>query len=65
MVGIQKCSDVYSISLAFAIPVAVFDVSKVTEYIEVRHAAGSEVYLGFSGEVENPEPGEVIFADNS
>ena len=54
-----------SISLAFAIPVAVFDISKITEYIEVRYAAGSEVYLAFSGEIENPERREVIFADSS
>src|SRR5262249_1578902 len=54
-----------SISLAFAIPVAVFDVSKIAEYIEVRYASGSEVYLPFSGEIENPEPREVIFADGS
>lgn len=54
-----------SISLAFAIPVAVFDVSKIAEYIDVRYAVGSEVYLAFSGEIENPEPREVIFADSS
>jgi DNA/RNA-binding domain of Phe-tRNA-synthetase-like protein len=54
-----------SISLAWAIPVAAFDVSKISEYIEVGYATGSEVYLTFSGEIENPEPGEVIFADNS
>jgi len=54
-----------SISLAFAIPVAVFDVSKIAEYLEVRYALGSEVYLAFSGEIENPEPREVIFADSS
>jgi DNA/RNA-binding domain of Phe-tRNA-synthetase-like protein len=54
-----------AISLAFAIPVAVFDVSKIAECLEVRYAAGSEVYLAFSGEVENPEAHEVIFADNA
>ncbi len=48
--------DLYNaISLAFAIPVAVFDVSKIAECIEVGYAAGSEVYLAFSGEVEKPE----------
>ena len=52
-----------AISIAFAIPVAVFDVSRVAEYLEVRYAAGSEVYAAFSGETENPEPREVIFAD--
>jgi DNA/RNA-binding domain of Phe-tRNA-synthetase-like protein len=54
-----------AISLAFAIPVAVFDVSKITECLEVRYAVGSEDYLAFSGEVENPEAHEVIFADNA
>jgi DNA/RNA-binding domain of Phe-tRNA-synthetase-like protein len=54
-----------AISLAFAIPVAAFDVSKIAEYLEVRYAAGSEIYSTFSGETESPEPGEVIFADHS
>ncbi len=52
-----------AVSLAFAIPIAVFDVSRIADYLEVRHAAGSETYLTFSGEIENPEPGEIIFAD--
>jgi DNA/RNA-binding domain of Phe-tRNA-synthetase-like protein len=52
-----------AISLAFAIPVAVFDVSAITEYIEVRYATGTETYLAFSGETEHPDPHEVIFAD--
>jgi DNA/RNA-binding domain of Phe-tRNA-synthetase-like protein len=50
-------------SLAFAIPVAVFDVSEVAEHLEVRHATGDETYLSFSGEIEHPDPREVIFAD--
>jgi DNA/RNA-binding domain of Phe-tRNA-synthetase-like protein len=54
-----------AVSLAFAIPVAVFDVAKIAERLEVRYAAGAETYLAFSGEVENPAPGEVIFADNA
>jgi DNA/RNA-binding domain of Phe-tRNA-synthetase-like protein len=52
-----------ALSLAFAIPVAVFDVAKIAEHIEVRRADGTETYLSFSGDVETPEPGEVIFAD--
>ena len=52
-----------AISLAFAIPVAVFDLAKVDGVLEVRHAAGNESYLAFSGEIEHPEPHEVIFAD--
>ena len=52
-----------AISIAFAIPVAVFDLSKISGNLEVRHASGSESYLTFSGEVEHPEAREVIFAD--
>jgi|SRR5579875_3503183 len=52
-----------SISLAFATPIAVFDVSKIADHLEVCYAAGDETYLTFSGETENPEPHEVVFAD--
>jgi DNA/RNA-binding domain of Phe-tRNA-synthetase-like protein len=52
-----------AVSLAFAMPVAVFDLGKVAGYLEVRHAYGDEQYQAFSGEIETPEPGEVIFAD--
>jgi DNA/RNA-binding domain of Phe-tRNA-synthetase-like protein len=52
-----------AISLAFAVPVAVFDVSKVADYVEVRHATGDERYETFAGEIEHPDPHEVIFAD--
>ena len=54
-----------AISLAFAIPVAVFDVSEIAEYLEVRYATGDERYLAFSGEIEHPDAHEVIFADNA
>ncbi|WP_199431248.1 B3/B4 domain-containing protein [Qaidamihabitans albus] len=54
-----------AISMSFAIPIAVFDVAEVVEHIEVRHARGDETYLAFSGEVEHPEPREVVFADAS
>jgi len=54
-----------AISLAYAIPIAVFDVARIAEYIEVRYAAGNEIYLAFSGEAENPEAHEVIFADSA
>jgi DNA/RNA-binding domain of Phe-tRNA-synthetase-like protein len=52
-----------AVSLAFAVPVAVFDVAAITGPLEVRYAAGDEEYLTFTGEVEHPAPGEVIFAD--
>jgi DNA/RNA-binding domain of Phe-tRNA-synthetase-like protein len=52
-----------AVSIAYAIPVAVFDVSQVSGFVEVRHAAGDETYVTFSGETEHPPAGEVIFAD--
>jgi DNA/RNA-binding domain of Phe-tRNA-synthetase-like protein len=52
-----------AISLAFAIPVAVFDVSEIDDHVEVGYATGDETYLTFAGETEHPEPREVIFAD--
>lgn len=54
-----------SISLAFALPVAVFDASKIVDYLEVRYATGDEIFLTFSGEMENPDPHEVVFADSA
>jgi DNA/RNA-binding domain of Phe-tRNA-synthetase-like protein len=54
-----------AVSAAFAIPVAVFDLEKVTGRLEVRYADGDEDYLTFSGETEQPSPREVIFADQS
>jgi Uncharacterized conserved protein len=54
-----------AISLAFAIPVAVFDTARVTDHLIVRRATGTETYVTFSGETEHPEPGEVIFADGA
>lgn len=52
-------------SAAFATPVAVFDVAKVTGHLEVRYADGGEDYLTFSGHTEHPRPHEVIFADQA
>ena len=52
-----------AVSLAFALPVAILDADAIAGPLEVRHAAGDEQYESFAGEVEAPEPGEVIFAD--
>lgn len=52
-----------AISLAFAIPVAVFDIARVVQQLEVRYARGDENYVTFGGEIEHPEAGEVVFAD--
>lgn len=52
-------------SVAFAIPIAVFDIGKVEGGLTVRPAQGEERYETFSGTIETPEPGEIIFADNA
>ncbi|TDD17843.1 B3/B4 domain-containing protein [Nonomuraea diastatica] len=52
-----------AVSLAYAVPVAVFDVSRISSYVEVRYAAGDETYVTFSGQTERPPAGEVVFAD--
>lgn len=52
-------------SLATAIPVAVFDLDCVQSDLAVRYATGTETYLAFSGDVEHPAPGEVVFADSA
>lgn len=54
-----------AISRAFAIPVAVFDVSEIAEHVEVRYANSDEVSLAFSGAFEHSNAHEVIFADNA
>ncbi len=54
-----------ALSLAHAIPVAVFDASRVTGDLAVRRATGEETYLTFGGTVEHPDPGEVVFADDA
>src|SRR5919198_874590 len=54
-----------AVPMAYAVPVAVFDVAKIAEGLEVRYADGSEVYESFSGAVEQPEPREVVFADSA
>ncbi|MBJ7596846.1 MAG: hypothetical protein DLM67_11360 [Candidatus Nephthysia bennettiae] len=54
-----------AISLAYATPVAVFDFSQIEGSLEVRYACGEETYSTFSGETENPDVHEVIFADEA
>jgi len=54
-----------AVSLAFALPVAAFDLDQVANFLHVRHAHGDEQYLAFSGETETPPAGEVIFADGN
>jgi len=52
-----------ALSMAYGIPVAVLDADQVDWPLTVRYADGSERYQAFSGETEQPRPGEVVFAD--
>lgn len=52
-----------ALSLAYAVPVAVFDLANIDGHLEVATADGAESYETFSGHVEHPDPGEVIFRD--
>lgn len=52
-------------SLAFAIPIAVFDTARVVGAMTVRLAHGDEIYETFAGEIEAPGPCEVVFADDA
>jgi DNA/RNA-binding domain of Phe-tRNA-synthetase-like protein len=52
-----------AVSLAYAVPVAAFDLTEVSGHLQVRYAQGDETYLTFTGTAEHPEAGEVIFAD--
>lgn len=54
-----------SVSASVAIPIAVFDLGRITGDLEVRAADGTERYASFAGEIEHPAPGEVIFADDA
>lgn len=54
-----------AMSLAYAVPVAAFDLDEVAGALQVRYADGDESYLTFAGEVEHPAPGEVVFADRA
>lgn len=51
------------VSMAYAIPIAVFDSENVGAGITVRPATGTESYETFQGGTEAPSPGEIIFGD--
>jgi DNA/RNA-binding domain of Phe-tRNA-synthetase-like protein len=52
-----------ALSLAYAIPIAVFDTAHLADFLEVRPATGAETHQTFNGSTEHPTPGEIIFAD--
>lgn len=52
-----------AVSLAYAVPIAIFDLTHIDGHLEVGEAEGTESYRTFSGDIEQPAPGEVIFRD--
>ena len=52
-------------SLAYSIPIGVLDTARIAGGITVATAKGDEVYDAFSGETEQPDPGETIFVDEA
>lgn len=52
-------------SIAFAVPIAVFDLDRIAGDLIVRQADGTECYASFAGEIGHPDPGEIIFADDA
>lgn len=54
------------VSIRYALPVAMFDLRSAQGAITVRFASGSERFTNLGQtEVENPDFGEVIFADDA
>ena len=54
------------VSIRYGLPVAVFDLRQATGTITVQVATGKELFTDLgSGNVEQPEPGEVIFVDEA
>lgn len=54
------------VSIRHALPVAVFDVQAITGPLTVRFAKGNERFTDLgSSEAIHPEPGEVVFVDDT
>jgi DNA/RNA-binding domain of Phe-tRNA-synthetase-like protein len=54
------------VSIRYALPVAIFDRRAMTGPVTVRFATGDETFTDIgSGDRESPEPGEVVFVDES
>ncbi|GAC1359869.1 MAG: phenylalanine--tRNA ligase beta subunit-related protein [Ktedonobacteraceae bacterium] len=54
------------VSIRHALPVAVFDTRSLTGAVSVHFASGVERYTTLGqDEVEHPEPGEVVFSDET
>ncbi|MCX5401550.1 B3/4 domain-containing protein [Streptomyces sp. NBC_00102] len=65
---INPAVDSYNaVSVRHGLPAGAFDLDHVTGDVDIRHADGGEEFtpLGEPGTVENPKPGEIIYADTT
>lgn len=65
---INPAVDSYNaVSVRHGLPAGAFDLDHVTGDVDIRHADGTESFtpLGEPGTVENPKPGEIIYADTT
>ncbi|MFI9825711.1 B3/4 domain-containing protein [Streptomyces sp. NPDC052013] len=65
---INPAVDSYnSVSVRHGLPAGAFDLGHVAGEVTIRLADGSEEFtpLGEPGTVENPKPGEIIYADDT
>jgi len=63
---INPAVDAYNaVSARHGLPAGAFDLDHVTGDVDIRYADGSEEFtpLGEPGTIENPKPGEIIYAD--
>jgi DNA/RNA-binding domain of Phe-tRNA-synthetase-like protein len=65
--GINLLVDLCNlVSIRYALPVAIFDTSTLNGAVTVHLADGSERYTTLGqDELEQPEPGEVVFSDDT
>ncbi|MEV7866676.1 phenylalanine--tRNA ligase beta subunit-related protein [Streptomyces sp. NPDC088124] len=65
---INPAVDSYNaVSVRHGLPAGAFDLDHVTGHVDIRYADGSETFtpLGEPDTVENPKPGEIIYADTT
>ncbi|MGW5480780.1 B3/B4 domain-containing protein [Streptomyces sp. NPDC004008] len=65
---INPAVDSYNaVSVRHGLPAGAFDLDHVSGDVDIRHADGTETFtpLGEADTVENPKPGEIIYADTT
>ncbi|AXE83719.1 phenylalanine--tRNA ligase beta subunit-related protein [Streptomyces sp. Go-475] len=65
---VNPAVDSYNaVSVRHGLPAGAFDLDQVTGDVDIRHADGTETFtpLGEPGTVENPRPGEIVYADST